>query len=218
MAEQTILMFSGGRDSTLAALRMAVTGEQNLLVTVSSAHLIGIERVRARLRELLPHLGPSTRWCRVIQPTDLRTDVSFYDRTCLPCHHAYVVVSGVLARALGASRLAFGYTGYQREWPEQTPLAVARLRSVLDRHGIALELPVYNVLTKDAANAELCAHGLSIEALEQKCLRQISNVRLTDERLQQQIALWESAIDDSMSRVNELRLEIAEERQLGDFG
>jgi len=52
-----------------------------------------------------------TPWLRARQPTELQTDTSFYEQTCLPCHHAYVVVSGVLARRLGAHRLAFGYAG-----------------------------------------------------------------------------------------------------------
>jgi PP-loop superfamily ATP-utilizing enzyme len=47
-----LLMFSGGRDSTLAAVRMTRRGSPLILVTVSSSHLVGIDRVRRRLGEL----------------------------------------------------------------------------------------------------------------------------------------------------------------------
>jgi hypothetical protein len=212
-----LLMFSGGRDSTLAAVRMARGALPLALVTVSSSHLFGIERVKARLSELAGCLDDSTPWLHVRQPMDLHTDTSFYERTCLPCHHAYVVASGALARSLGADRLAFGYAGYQRDWPEQTPLAVARLSSVLERHGITLELPVYEVASKEAAMAELSAFGLSTEALEQKCLRQITNRALPDDQLRSQIELWESAIDRSLARLDQIGLDILERCTVGDF-
>lgn len=215
--ERRLLMFSGGRDSTLAAVRMARDGLPMALVTVSSSHLVGMERVKSRLRELVGLLDNGTPWLHVRQPNELRTDTSFYEQTCLPCHHAYVVVSGVVARSLGITRLAFGYAGYQRDWPEQTPLAVARLTTVLQRHGIALELPVYEVACKEAATAELLALGLSTDALEQKCLRQVRNVALADEKLRSQIALWENAIDRSMAQLNEIVLDILERCTVGDF-
>jgi hypothetical protein len=162
-------------------------------------------------------LDDSTPWLHVRQPMELRTDTSFYERTCLPCHHAYVVVSGALARSLGADRLAFGYTSYQRDWPEQTPLAIARLSSVLERHGITLELPVYEVACKEAAIGELSVFGLSTEALEQKCLRQVTNLALRDDLLRTQLELWESAIDRSLACLDEIGLDILERCTVGDF-
>ena len=64
-----------------------------MLVTVTSTHLVGMEQVRQRLKELARLLPKDTPWIHVRQPEELKTDTSFYDRTCLPCHHAYVVVS-----------------------------------------------------------------------------------------------------------------------------
>jgi hypothetical protein len=210
-------MFSGGRDSTLAALRMATDGAPMALVTVTSGHLVGIERVKTRLRELAPLLPPETSWLQVRQPTELRTDTSFYETTCLPCHHAYVVVSGAVARLFGATRLAFGYVTYQQGWPEQTPLAINRLRNVLAYHEITLELPVYDVPAKEHIIAELAAYGLSTFALEQKCLQQIKNVELSEERLEQQVKLWEQAIDQSMCKLDEISIDVMEERRMSEF-
>lgn len=137
--------------------------------------------------------------------------------TCLPCHHSYVVVSGVLASLQQVERLAFGYAKYQSDWPEQTPLAVERLTSVLQRHGIRLELPAYDLASREAAVSALTQWGLSGESLEQKCIQQISNVALSQDRLRQQVALWEQSIDESMSRLGEISIEIIAETTVGSL-
>jgi hypothetical protein len=212
-----IVMFSGGRDSTIAAVRLSNLGVPLQLVTVSSGHLLGIDNVRGRLAELKSLLPPTTRWLRVRQPNDLRTDTSFYEMTCLPCHHSYVVASGVIAASSGIHRLAFGYTQYQSSWPEQTPLAIERLRLVLARHGILLELPVYDLASRDSAIQILGSLGISSASLEQKCIQQISNVTLSAERLKSQIDLWEQAIEASMARLSNISLEVLEETELGEL-
>jgi hypothetical protein len=210
-----LLMFSGGRDSTLAALRLHRRGVPLSLVTITSSHLVGIELVKRRLSELSKILPGDTRWFQVRQPNELRTDTSFYEETCLPCHHAYVVVSGALTAVTQARRLGFGYAGYQANWPEQTPFAVERLSAVLVRHGISLELPVYDLSSREAAIAELGASGLSTESLEQKCLRQMTNVTLANDHLLQQVTLWEQAIDRSMSELERINFEIIDQATLG---
>lgn len=214
-ADACLLMFSGGRDSTLAAVRMARRGSPLVLVTVSSSHLVGIDRVRQRLRELAGIIPVETPWILVRQPTELRTDTSFYEQTCLPCHHAYVVISGVLASITGLRRLAFGYACYQSDWPEQTPVAVKSLGRVLARHHVTLELPVQEICAQQDAIRELAELGLTTDSLEQKCLRQVTNVRLDDGLLRRQVQLWEEAIDRSMAQINAIQIEVLEERPLG---
>jgi hypothetical protein len=212
-----ILMFSGGRDSSLAALRLVKSGLMPTLVTITSDHLFGIEAVRLRLTELRRVLPGSIRWLRVDQPKELATDTSFYAQTCLPCHHAYVVVAAAIARSLRSSRLAFGYTGYQSGWPEQTPLATDRLRRVLAEYDITLDLPVLDLASREEAQAELAQAGLSSDALEQKCSRQITNVELRESALVAQIDLWEDAIRRSMDALDSIPTAIAEDVTLDDF-
>src|SRR3546814_19775209 len=60
-----VLMFSGGRDSALAALRLIASGIQPILVTISSDHLFGIQAVRDRLNEMRDLLPEGTRWLRI---------------------------------------------------------------------------------------------------------------------------------------------------------
>jgi len=185
-----ILMFSGGRDSTIAAARLSKIGAKLCLVTISSGHLVGINRVRQRIQEMNSILPPSTRWLHIKQPTELRTDTSFYQKTCLPCHHSYVVASSVMAFRLSISNLAFGYAMYQSAWPEQSPMAISRLTNILARHQIGLLLPAYNIDSRARAEELLRQLGLSSESLEQKCLQQVSNVSLSEDALRR--FAWDS--------------------------
>lgn len=216
-ARPCILMFSGGRDSSLAAVRLRQRGLGLTLVTVSSSHLNGIDSVRRRLRELSKILPPDTQWVRINQPEDLRTEMSFYAKTCLPCHHAYVVVAVAVALAVRADALAFGYASYQSSWPEQTPFAIKRLEAVLERYGVRLLLPVYDVCSRDEAIRQLAALGLSDASLEQKCVRQLENVELSNEQLVAQVSFWESAIEASVSKLSLIEVNTIESATLAGF-
>jgi len=208
-------MFSGGRDSTLAAIRLAEAGTPITLVTITSSHLAGISRVLTRLRELADYLPTSTRWMQVVQPTELRTDTSFYAQTCLSCHHAYVVACAAIARQLAAREVVFGYVGYQSHWPEQTRLAIDALRETLTRHGFSLSLPVYDIADRETAISELTRRGLSADSLEQKCLRQVTNIELAPALLVEQVSKWQMAIDHSMSALAEIKVHVETEIALG---
>ena len=212
-----VLMFSGGRDSTLAALRLHEQGYTITLATVKSNHLFGINQVRQRLRELRTIIPTDTQWMTIRQPEELRTDTSFYEMTCLPCHHAYVVVSVALAHYLGTRYLAFGYAGYQNTWPEQTPLATSRLRSVLAQHGIELLLPVYDLLSREQVETVLSSYGVAPQSLEQKCLQQVNNVELSTPKLSSQISLWEQAIESSLRNLSLIETDPIEIYRIGEI-
>jgi predicted subunit of tRNA(5-methylaminomethyl-2-thiouridylate) methyltransferase len=213
----SIVMFSGGRDSTLATIRLAQEKLNLTLVTVSSDHLVGIDQVKVRLAELSRLLPATTEWIRIKQPTELRADTSFYSQTCLPCHHAYVVVGAAIAKKLAADSLAFGYVGYQNTWPEQTPTAVASLRSITERHGIKLLLPVYDIANRNQVIQELVGAGVQSNALEQKCSLQVKNIALNAEQLIAQVALWEKAITKSIAMIDEIEISIIERAPLSMF-
>lgn len=212
-----VLMFSGGRDSSLAAVRLFRAGYEPVLVTVTSDHLIGIDKVHQRLRELKAILPAETRWLHVGQPENLFTDKMFYAKTCLPCHQAYVVVAAKIAKAVGSRRIALGYASYQSDWPEQTPLATVRLKAVLADFGMELILPAYDVPSKDEAITELKCDGLSEMSLEQKCLQQVLNVKLEPAHLAEQVSGWGMAIRDSLNNLGSITLNTKQTLMLGDF-
>ena len=210
----TVLMFSGGRDSTLAALRLAAIRRKITLVTVSSDHLLGVANVKRRLAELEQHLPAGTVWKRIQQPRSEATFGAAFSRTCLPCQHDYALAGAVIARELGLNRLAMGYASYQGDWPEQTPLATTELSSVLAEFGIELVLPVYDLDSKKEAIAGLEQHGLSSQSLEQKCIKQVLNIALNDDDLKVHVAHWIKTLRESLLSTN-ISVNILEEERVG---
>lgn len=211
-----ILMFSGGRDSSLAALRLSDLGHPLTLVTVSANHLYGVDRVRERLAELGTKLPRDTHWMRIRQP---RTGGEFgaaFGRTCLPCQHDYALAGALIAKQLGISRLAFGYASYQSTWPEQHPTATAALSAVLGEVGIRLELPVYDLASRQDAMTQLTAAGLNDGALEQKCSRQIFNLPLDDDALETHLGHWAQELRKSLTQTVEI--DVLEEGALWPAG
>lgn len=212
-----VLLFSGGRDSTIAAVRLNRAGHPLSLVTVTSDHLVGIEAVRARLVELKPHLPPETIWLHVLQPSGLPGDPDLRSPTCLPCHQSYAATGVIVANQLNSPRLAFGYARYQSDWPEQTPEATARLMAILARRGIDLVLPAYELATKQQAIDELRSYGLSADALEQKCTKQQTNVALDPTALKTELAGWERALLNTLDALEGRCLTVVREMRLAEL-
>ena len=171
-----VVLFSGGRDSTIAALRLAKEFSNLTLLTVTTDHLVGVERVAQRLQELKTLLPPAAKWIHAVaQPASFVTIGKETIESCLPCHHVYLRTALAIARGSGAKSIALGYASYQDTWLEQTPYAVEALRSVLAEFDMTLLLPSASLASKAEAIAVLRGSGLSDAALEQKCLKQQFN-------------------------------------------
>lgn len=187
-----VLMFSGGRDSTLAAVRLARQGWFPVLVTVTTVELYGLSSVRQRLKELEKY-GMDCEWHQVAVSRFVPNHAT-YPIGCFACQQAYIAIGASVAKARSASDLALGYSGYQAFWPEQTPLAVRSLRKALNTFGYSLHLPVYDLKSKEEAISELTATGLSGDALEQKCLRQALNQPVEEPELRKIVAAWTESL------------------------
>ena len=192
---KVVLMFSGGRDSTISAIKLASIYHEIKLVTVISDHLYGLPIVRKRISELRNILKPSTEWICVIQPEYKKNDDLTW-RTCLPCQRAYVAIGAHIAIQYKIKNIALGYTHYQQNFPEQHPYAISRLYEVLNSFGLNLVLPAINIQSKEAAIKELINHDLTETALEQKCIKQIINIELKEDYLIAEIERWVNGIKE----------------------
>jgi hypothetical protein len=195
--DKCILMFSGGRDSTISAVRLSKTFARLTLVTVLFEHLIGIERVYKRIIQLKRYLPRETEWLQVIQPKFPMTE-TLSNATCLPCQSAYISVGIIIAQKFRISNFAMGYSGYQNSWPEQTPYATTRLKKLMEDIGLRLHLPVYDIQRKEDAINELIRLGLESESYEQKCLKQSSNIELEEDILCTEIDRWINCITETI--------------------
>jgi hypothetical protein len=191
--------------------------ERLILITVTSGHLVGIEAVYNRLRELKPLLHPDTRWLNIMQPTALPSDRLFEAATCLPCHRSYTVIGVIMAERLKAKSLAFGYTKYQSAWLEQTREATECLARVLATRNITLLLPVYGTESKNDAINELQRLCLSTTALEQKCLQQQFNVILDPSRTRDELYAWELALTETLKDQSKIDVQILADRKIQEL-
>ena len=208
------LMFSGGRDSTLAAVRLLRRHFELLLITVSSNHLVGIEQVRRRLAEFRQRPRMRATWMLVAQPPEFASAMPTEHQTCLPCHMAYAGIGLRMSLASAAKYLAFGYAGYQAHWLEQRPDAVHILRKQLHKSGVRLLLPVSDIASKRDAVRELRAEGLNDNALEQKCLLQQLNVPLRHDEASAEIDRWGRALAGAFCQARQTNFRILERVRL----
>jgi hypothetical protein len=207
-------MFSGGRDSSLAAARLATIQEHILLVTMVSDHLVGLDRVEERLVEL-SRCGVRGTWLAVRQPDLAIGPILRESKTCLPCQLSYAFAGAGIAKLVGSHSVAFAYTDYQATWPEQTPLAISILQKAYLQIGLSLQLPVRDLASKGAAVDGLRAYRMSPVALEQKCLRAIQCVAPTSTELSSAIAMWSAALEEILVQAVNYAPDILVERQIG---
>lgn len=216
-ANTCILMFSGGRDSTLAAVRLSRLWQKLILVTVTSEHLTGLSNVKRRLVELRHLLPDDTEWLHVVLPQTLNIERPSTIHTCLPCHQAYIVSGVITAEKYNAKHMALGYTGYQSNWPEQTLYARTRLSQIMKDVDIEVLYPVLDITTKEDAITELIAHNLTEKALEQKCTRQVLSVVLESDLLVEEINRWSGDLISVLANRSNLQPTIATSIFLSDF-
>jgi len=201
-----VLAFSGGRDSTIAALRLAAMYPVLKLVTVSTPHLIGVGRVIDRLIEIRSLLPSSTEWLHFAYSGEVETGFELA-QTCLPCQGVYATAVLQVAEQSDIDHVAFGYTDYQSGWAEQTPAGRAQLTLALGKRGKTVMFPVADLGTKEQAKNDLQINGLTDSALEQKCLRQQTNTVLESGALDAEIARWGKTLDLALSdNLNIIRL------------
>ena len=214
-----VLAFSGGRDSTIAALRLARTFPVLKLVTVSTSHLIGAERVITRLIEIRNRLPVSTEWLHFTYTREVETGSELV-QTCLPCQAVYAAAVLHTADQYGIDCVAFGYTDYQSAWAEQTPAGRAQLALALAKRGKSVKFPVADLCDKEQAKRELQENGMTDSALEQTCLRQQRNDNSQSAILDAEIVRWGKTLDvllsDNLAAVQLVRAVSLSEVKQGD--
>jgi hypothetical protein len=210
------LLFSGGRDSTIAALRLSRSQRDLKLATVTTDHLIGIDRVVRRLIELRTHIEPDTEWFHFSYAQTAETGEELVS-TCLSCHAIYAAAGLKVAEEYGIARIAFGYTAYQSTWAEQTTPARTALASALGNRGISVVFPVADLSSKEAAIAELKENGLTDSALEQKCLKQQFNRESDRDLLQKEIARWSGTLPTEVAKRSGADIVLVRRVAVGDL-
>jgi hypothetical protein len=205
-----VLLFSGGRDSSLAAIRLAKLFDRLVLVTIMSPHMSGLGKVYARLDELKRVLESRCEWMLVGETRLAPGGIGDLNLGCIDCHFGYFLTVHSIARQIGGACIACGFVRYQNAWVEQSPYAVESLSQVMRDHGMELVLPVADIASKEEAEAELRASGVSVKSLELKCSRERADPGLTGKPLREivdnRIAALNAALRTKSAAVEPLEI------------
>jgi hypothetical protein len=169
--DSCVLLFSGGRDSTIAAVRLAQHVRRLVLLTVTSTNMTGLQHVRSRINELKHLMAIDCRWILVSERPIFQRPAN-QDIGCISCHFGYFWIASRIADQVKSRSIACGFVRYQDQWVEQTPYAIERLNKALQQRNQRLHLPVADIQSREQAEAELRSYELSTDSLELKCHRQ----------------------------------------------
>lgn len=167
-----VLLFSGGRDSTCAAVRLLNGGHTPLLLTVVDAAVQSDEETWLRVQELQRVLHYGFPWLSIQAPEFYRHMLDqrvVNSPSCLDCFLVRLSVAVVVAKRHKVNTIAAGFTGYQAAWIEQSPAAIDGIKEFLQEYNLTFLLPVHDLTSQEQAKQVLAQQGLLQESFEPRC-------------------------------------------------
>jgi len=167
------LMYSGGSDSTVAALSLAKAYDRVHLITYRSTGIILTRQSEAHFRQLRERFG-ADRFVRVrldnrrihrllldTLPTDYRTycEGTAPGVICMACKVAMHVRTLIYCLEHGVPEAADGATRTQADHPECMPGVLNALRRMYADYGVRLINPIYDVGRKADIDRRLDREG-----------------------------------------------------------
>jgi predicted subunit of tRNA(5-methylaminomethyl-2-thiouridylate) methyltransferase len=175
------LLFSGGRDSSLACAMLAKKGYKIHLLTFNNGTIINLDLAEQRFNELEKRFSgtiiareviPSYGLFKEIALIPIEKDFKKYETNllCMGCKLAMHVLSLIYCLENKIQIIADGYTEYQRTWIEQMPEAIHAVRKFHEEYKVKYVNPVYDQNSKEQVKKKLFSLGLSTKSLEGSCL------------------------------------------------
>ena len=177
-----VVLFSGGRDSSLAVCKLAIQRKKLVLLNLLNGTTIGGEIVQNRFRELKERFPneiqkfvqiPSFGLFRKLSIVSLEADFLRYEKNmvCLGCKLAFQTEAIIYCINNGIEVIADGYSRYQsEEYMEQRREAVEIMKNFNAEYGILYINPVYDYQNKENVKYDLYEFGLSTKSIEGTCI------------------------------------------------
>jgi hypothetical protein len=178
-ASVAVVMFSGGRDSSLAAVTYCTRGYRVQLLRFITG--LGIPSPLPKIREselrgrfgdqLLPTPGPIRIYglVRRIAIAEIEDDFKRFggkNLVLLGEKLALQAASIVHCLSNAIDVLADGTSGYEADMPEQRDIAIDFFSELSQRYGIRYETPVRAATSSDEVKYALLEAGISTKSLE----------------------------------------------------
>ncbi|MBL9165474.1 MAG: hypothetical protein JNL18_22300 [Planctomycetaceae bacterium] len=172
-----LVLFSGGRDCSLAACLLARDGHSVHLLTCDNGVSIGGNLCDYRYEELKAVLGDSISaratastmgLFRRIALVDIEEDFARFKKNLIVLGSQLAIHSEAVVYCLkhNIKAVASGFTTYQQSFAEQMPQAIEEIRQFLANYQIEYLTPVSGYDCPDKVKFQLLDFGVSTKSLE----------------------------------------------------
>lgn len=197
-----LLLYSGGKDSTLAAIRLKNAGYNVHFVHYSNGHMLDDDKPFLTFKKTFANYDGYTFHYqnKAIPIADEFNEYFSYWKNehgdnfdggnldseirCLSCRMAMYTKAIIYAKEHGFKYIAEGARISQKFMLEQIPV-IERLKVLASNYGIELLFPVLDLVDDELEKQELIANGFSSKGWESKCLlgRAAMDKSVEDERI-----------------------------------
>jgi hypothetical protein len=174
-----VVLFSGGRDSTLTASLLMMKNIPVYLLSANSGASVHRDVTQYRIRELIKKFGENlvvgyktldiSGTFRSIALEHIEQDILTDQKNLIVVGEMLAIMAHVTDFCLRSqlSVVNCGFTKYQEEFPEQRGSSIAFLSNFLKKYHIHLECPIYkDATTIEYVKYKLLQIGLSNKPLE----------------------------------------------------
>lgn len=181
LARRHGVLFSGGRDSTLVAVHALENGDAVTLLTFETGLAYGPRLIKHRIAELEARFSDGhirreslnvVGLVRRIALLEIEQDIigDGYNLVLLGEALALVTEAIAFTRSEDISTISGGYTRYQRQFPEQRPVALEFFSALCAEFDVEFAAPLHQISSEETIKEELWLRGLSPKSLERSSL------------------------------------------------
>jgi 7-cyano-7-deazaguanine synthase in queuosine biosynthesis len=196
--DSAVVLFSGGRHSSLVACLVADSCAQVDLFTTRNGATVGTSIVGHRVRELREQFQSIRRHVvrqtfglfRLVAFADIESDFATYRRNLIPLGDSLVSHTKAIlyCRREQIPRLAAGIVAYKAHALQQMPAANEAIRRFVERYGIEYRTPLVEYESVDDVKYALFEYGVSTKSLEGCSLFDDSYSRADEETVSRYVA------------------------------
>lgn len=211
-----VVLFTGGRDSTLTASLLMTKGVPVFLLSADSGASIHRKVTKYRIKELYRRFGSEllighqkmdvSGSFRLLALKDIEEDILTDKKNLVVMGEKLAIMAHTInfCKRNGYTTVNCGYAKYQEEFPEQREQSVIFLEGLLEKYGIKLNCPIYNIAESiEDVKYRLMELGLSNKPLEGSTIFSDTFSVASDDTIKKYLSRKESLLYDHINFLNQ---------------